>query len=109
MAWIRQTPSAPETHECEPPTHVAVYGLPSSLLSPNAGTIEHRETVVDGAHGDLWRCDTCQQLWRVGDACDSCDRHNLRGDHGTLLHTMAPAWRHATVWQRIRHRKRGRA
>jgi hypothetical protein len=104
MAWVRQTPSTPKAHECKPPRREAVYEVPLSVRGSD--THVHRETVVDGAHGDLWRCDTCQQLWRVGDACDSCDRHNLRGDHGTLLHTSIPAWRHATVWQRIRYRRK---
>lgn len=100
MTWVRKTPTeAP--HACATPTYEAVYQFPL-LMGEGPGT-EHRETVPDGSLGDLWRCDECNRLWRVGLVCDLCDRH---GDypHGGM-HATGYRWRPARWWQRIAHHR----
>jgi hypothetical protein len=72
MAWVRRTPPDPP-HTCKPPGSVHNYGGHPA-----------------GSRGDLWRCDTCGTLWRIG-----YDR-DITG----------LTWLHATVWQRIRYRRK---
>lgn len=59
-----------------------------------------------GADGDLYRCDWCGVLWRLGDACDACEAYG-RGHHRGQCE-VGSAWRPATLWQRIRYRRLGR-
>jgi hypothetical protein len=54
--------------------------------------------------GDLWRCDECPRLWRVGYACDRCE-HVDGKPHGAG-HAIGKAWRPATFWQRLRFPQR---
>jgi hypothetical protein len=60
-----------------------------------------------GQVGDLWRCDDCGVLWRVGLACDFCDHFGDNRSHPGG-HAVGSCWRPATLWQRIRYRKLGR-
>jgi hypothetical protein len=88
MTWVEHTD--PRTaHRCPVP-HEASLGSPA------------------GEHGDLWRCDDCGTLWRVGYACDICDRHRDDSPHFGG-HTIGLEWRPATWWQRIRRWRSGRA
>lgn len=85
MPWVHR---APVQHGCQRPriAHDGSFDPPP-------------EVCLD----DLWRCDECGKLWRVGLACDQCD---LRGDHHHRgLHVVGVAWRPATFWQRICYRK----
>lgn len=59
---------------------------------------------ASGRLGDLWRCDDCRKLWRVGRICDNCDFYGVHRGGGQ--HAVGLAWRPATVWQRIRNRRR---
>ena len=52
--------------------------------------------------GDLWRC-CCGRLWRVGRACDWCDRSGLHAHGGT--HIVGMRWRPGTWWQQVKHRR----
>jgi hypothetical protein len=53
--------------------------------------------------GDLWVCDVCTRLWRIGNACPVCDRG---GRHHAVGQCIAGfTWRRATRRQRWRHRK----
>lgn len=97
--WVRRS-SPGSGHECAPPMHEVTYRLPSGLLKPGVPDGTATCTEVDGALGDLWRCD-CRKLWRVGDACDLCDIG--RDYHGGLC-TVGRRWRPATWWQRLRYR-----
>jgi hypothetical protein len=74
VTWVRrQQPK----HECAPPV--------------NEGDIPGIRAA--GSIGDLWRCDTCQKLWRVADANE--------GQRGRV--TLGSKWMPATRRQRIRH------
>jgi hypothetical protein len=75
--WVRRTER--ERHECARPS-------------------------VTGQYGDLWRC-RCGRLWRVGRACAICDERGAPWPHGGQC-TLGAKWRHATWWQRLRHRRR---
>jgi len=104
MTWIRRQPPD-RSHRCEPPTREAIYRFPSMAVSADPPIVtEHREQVVDGALGDLWGCDDCGRLWRIGYACGACDRYGY-GRHGGG-HEVGERWRPATWWQRLRHRSR---
>ncbi|MEV7805032.1 hypothetical protein AB0O28_18985 [Microbispora sp. NPDC088329] len=84
MTWVRR--ADPGEHACRPPT-AATWGDPL------------------GRYGDLWRC-PCGTLWRIGDACDFCDRFGWGPHQGG--HAVGETWRPATLWQRIRHYRKGR-
>jgi hypothetical protein len=82
--------TAPEQHKCDVPMRETVWHPPGfgPLCYVTAIFPEATHLVPEGATGDLWRCDECRKLWRVGDACDM--------------------WRPAHVWQCIRYWRRGR-
>lgn len=61
-----------------------------------------KPNATGAALDDLWRCDECTQLWRVGYACDLCE-HVKGRPHGGV-EVIGYAWRPATFWQRLRHR-----
>lgn len=85
-----------------------VYQVPSMFVAPGPqAEMEHREAVPDGRMGDLWRC-PCGALWRIGDACDACDRFGEWRAHPGM-HALGVAWRPATLWQRIRFWRRGQS
>lgn len=82
MTWIRR--AKPPSHTCDVPNH---------SFGPN------------GSRGDLWRCDVCHDLWRIGLACDTCDRNG--GFEHPGVHQVGNTWRPATVWQRLRFYSHG--
>ena len=100
MTWIRKRTEP--VHKCEPPMHEAVYKFPSASLNPDAKAVEHREMIPTGSMDDLWRCDECNKLWRLGDACDICDTFG-RGRGGTHpgMCRYGLKWRGAFLSQRI--------
>lgn len=108
--WVRRAASATEQHKCEPPMKDAVYTVPATAIATGEKLAQVRwtERIVDGHHGELWRC-RCGQLWRVGVSCAACDRLPS-GQRGSCLrgrwHATSLCWRHATWWQRVRHRRR---
>lgn len=67
-----------------------MYQIGSDLLLKS---FQHTEIVPDGQVGDLWRCDDCGRLWRIG----SIDSLYPLGDR---------EWRPAWAWQRLMHRAR---
>lgn len=72
MTWVRRAePPAPPSHQCY-------------LPNPN-----------DAEVGDLFRCDTCRELWRVA---------VFREEGWTT--GIIRQWRPARWWQRLRHRDR---
>jgi hypothetical protein len=85
VTWVQRTDRR-AAHRCPVPRS-------GSLGSP------------DGDLGDLWRCDDCRTLWRIGDGCDTCDRYGPAPHPGT--HAVGQAWRPATWWQRLRHWRKG--
>lgn len=87
MSWVHKTPV--DTHECATPRSDGFLGC------------------VVGQYGDLWRCDDCGELWRVGYACDYCDRYGDNPHRG--VHAVGVMWRPATWWQRWRNRNKGRS
>lgn len=106
MTWIRRATSDP--HTCAPPMRESVHRLPSMSAVPQGdATVKFRLTRPDGEIGDLWRC-PCGALWRIGHACDACDWVGEWPAHDGG-HAIGVTWRPATLWQRIRYRKRGRA
>lgn len=110
MTWVRRTESIPAGHVCPAPTRLATMTLPTSLCPPGQSKVlTLPATVVDGAYGDLWRCDECGRLWRVGADCDRCDRA-VRERWGSCVpgryHFVGLQWRPAYWWQRLRYRQR---
>ncbi|MFB9880973.1 hypothetical protein ACFFMN_23870 [Planobispora siamensis] len=79
--------------------------MPRSLMEPNSPDVDFTTTEVDGDVGDVWRCE-CSRLWRVADACDTCDANGGKPHWG--LHVMGETWRRARLWQRLRLFRRGR-
>ena len=53
----------------------------------------------EGTRDDLWRCDDCGKLWRLGSACDACETY--RGTPHAGQHSVGYGWRTATLWQRL--------
>lgn len=86
MTWIRQTDPR-RAHTCSPPQSEPPFGRPH------------------GAYGDLWRCDDCRTLWRIGHACQVCDRYGEALPHRGG-HAVGNAWHPATLWQRLANKKR---
>lgn len=90
----------------------AVYRFPSMAITsdPTPVVTEHREQVVDGQRGDLWRC-PCGHLWVIAECSQFCARGP--GYHGALAHpagvTTSRQWLHAPWWQRFRYRREGRS
>ncbi|GAA3550655.1 hypothetical protein GCM10022419_033650 [Nonomuraea rosea] len=87
MTWVKRAEKP--AHTCKPPS------LGGYTLTP------------EGQHGDLWRCDDCAKLWRIGYACGLCDWLGDLWAHDGQ-HITGTAWRRASRWQEIRYRKRGR-
>ncbi|RCG31920.1 hypothetical protein DQ384_05085 [Sphaerisporangium album] len=83
MTWVRR--ATPQSHRCK---------------APNDG---HRGNPT-GQSGDLWRCDECHALWRIGHACDACDRYSTPHPGA---HAVGLAWRPARWWQRLRYHRTG--
>lgn len=105
MTWIRKVRSGPD-HRCGLPAREVVHELPSMSARPpttaaETRPLEFRFKEPDGRIGDLWRCDTCRALWRIGDACDVCDRHGGWRPPHLGGHALGIAWRPATLWQRL--------
>lgn len=99
MTWLRRATANP--HECPLPMRPEVITVTASL-NPRAVASPVTLTVIDGRHGDLWRCDDCSKTWRVGLACGVCDAYGPRphgGQHGVGL-----TWRRASWWQARRNR-----
>jgi hypothetical protein len=79
MTWVR---CQPKRHVCKPPM----------------GSFD-----AAGQLGDLWRCDDCGELWRVGLSCGACDRGAVPPHPGQ--HMTGRSWWPATFWQRIKNRR----
>jgi hypothetical protein len=108
MSWVRRTEDAAPAHVCEPPMREVVYTLPAMPPPPKgwqgnepSKPSKMRATEIDGKQGDLWRCDDCDRLWRIGLHCTVCTRGYSH--YGRCGRTVA--WLPATLWQRLRHRK----
>lgn len=87
MGWVRQA-SAEERHACDLPTR---------------GFTFHPA----GQPCDLYRCDECKKLWRIGKACDICDAY---GGHSGVRGScqVGVKWRPATLGQRLKNWRKGR-
>jgi hypothetical protein len=91
MTWVRQASDVfDKQHECVCP--VRDQGTVLTVTRPA------------GEFGDLWRCDDCGRLWRLGNDCDTCDPappggNCRRGGH----HPQGLKWRPATLFQRLTH------
>ena len=93
MSWVSRT-TAPE-HTCEPPMRQRLVTIPSASMTPGVQTKPlMMPPEPDGLRDDLWRCDDCGQLWRIGDPDLMVGGYAAGG----------PVWRPATLWQRLRHR-----
>jgi len=97
----REQPS----HTCEPPMQEVVFRLPPPPPPPaglqgNPQPTPHSAPLVrpDGDVGDLWRCDDCGRLWRVG------VEPPPRGGYSPRWEVWLPAY----WWQRLRYRNAGR-
>lgn len=93
VGWIRRQTDeeyAQQRHECEMPVREEVRTGAIRILKPRF--------VPDGLVGDLWRCPSCCQLWRIGYLCVDCDRN--RGHDCDL---SGREWHKARWWQRIRY------
>jgi hypothetical protein len=96
-------PDSP-AHICAPPMRQVTYTLPAMHTAESGMRVTHHATEVNGRQGDLWRCDRCGRLWRVASACDACDWYGSRPHPGMC--TLGLVWRPATLWQRLRYRRR---
>jgi hypothetical protein len=85
MTWVYRAERA--EHRCAPPRYDGYVPSPMGRL------------------GDLWRCDVCGVLWRVGRACGICDR-GFRHVNGQCA--VGLMWRLASWWQRWRFRRVGK-
>lgn len=106
--WVKRTVPTPPPHQCETPIRVAQFKIPT-IMGRNEVAI-HTEQVPDGEFGDLWQCDVCGELWRIGNACDLCDPNhpnNPRWHPGRLHGWARTAWRPAT-WRQRRRLKKGK-
>ncbi len=105
MGWVYGAEQP--VHTCRPPMRTVSVSPPSTSLNPASQppppTNLYDFTIVDGAHGDLWRCDGCRKLWRIGLACDYCDAHQ-RDVYHRGSHAVGYRWRPATLWQRFTYR-----
>lgn len=93
MTWVQRAADRPVGHRCEPPFKPGP--------DPNWPTLFSRPI---GHLGDLWRCDDCRKLWRIGRACGWCDHYGDRPHRGG--HEVGETWRPATLWQRIKYRRK---
>ena len=99
MTWVKR--AEPPEHRCEPPMGEVFVQLPAIPGSAGKSTRVKNIDIPAGDRGDLWRCDTCRTLWRVGLRCDACEHYGPgRHDGGC---SPGRAWRPATLWQRWRH------
>jgi hypothetical protein len=99
MTWIRR--AAPPAHTCVPPMRERIVHVPSTSLTPRVQVVPMKPPPEpDGAQGDLWRCDDCGRLWRIGDVCDLCDAGR---DWHPGFCSAGSVWRPARWWQRVRH------
>jgi hypothetical protein len=89
--WVHQAAAPQLLPGCCPPPP----GLPGSQLGPTS-------KMPKGAFGDVWRCDDCRRLWRIGASCDACDSVGQTGGRCPRggAHPRATAWRPARLWQR---------
>jgi hypothetical protein len=94
MIWVRRA-DLTSVHRCQPPFKPGPDPAWPTLFSTPVGL-----------RGDLWCCDDCGSLWRIGEDCDWCDRHGVRPHFGG--HAVGSRWRPATRWQRIKYRRLGR-
>lgn len=103
MTWVRRV-QAP-AHTCQPPTQEVFREVPTAWTGGKTG-VGFTETVVDGQLNDLWRCDECDQLWRVGAYCDVCDARRQNGGRCArgVYHPAGLKWRPARFLQRLRNR-----
>lgn len=103
MTWVsRKADKAPD-HACEPPMREVTYTFPSASLNPDARPTPDSFETPAGHLGDLWRCDECAALWRIGRACDVCEAYGP-DQHRSGQCRVGMAWRPASWWQRWRHR-----
>lgn len=110
MSWVRQKSVRPlDSHQCKPPTRERALGVAGFADAHSKdGEPVRTDHVPNGEFGDLWRCDRCQRLWRIGNACDWCDPkppgtlQSSQGNHPGVVHEPGKtAWRRATWWQRL--------
>jgi hypothetical protein len=90
MGWEHRV-AVPE-HRCEPPYLPSPVDLPPLLRDPA------------GRRGEQWRCEVCDQLWRVGARCALCDRAAHPLVHGGQ-HTVGMAWRQVHESRQARKRR----
>lgn len=108
MSWVRRTGPPPTQHQCVPPMRTVTTTLPPFPTSGGKPFV-WSEDVPAGRFGDLWRCDACGELWRVGNGCDVCDPRSPSSQCGRGgYHPGSVEWRPALWWQRLIHRKRDR-
>ena len=106
MTWVRRAEKPTPAHRCVPPTVGTFVTVPPPPPSPSGfgGGGEPQRVkfgdVPGGGWGDLWRCDDCGELWRVGSGCDRCDPGLPSGRCGLPLQ-----WRPATWRQKRRFRR----
>lgn len=89
MSWVRRR-DAEQRHVCAVP-----------VMTDSTG-----HTYPAGRRHDLWRCDECRKLWRIGTRCDQCDPSDGRATH-LGQHAVGDKWRPARPGQRIRYWRKG--
>jgi hypothetical protein len=100
VSWVRRTERPVPAHACAAPTVEWFVTLPAPPPLPSGvggGGKPHRVKFrdrPDGERNDLWRCDDCGRLWRIGEP----DRPAGGYVGGGL------EWMPATWWQRWRNR-----
>jgi hypothetical protein len=74
--------------------------------APSGPSLTFATQLPDGRIGDLWRCDHCRRLWRIGEACDLCDYRRRVIEHAGA-HAVGLAWRAARPFDHVRAWRRG--
>ena len=88
MSWIRrhrQAVAGATGCECRPP-RTSVPAIPPHSALPNPRP--------DGLYGDLWQCDDCGTVWRIGVAASADGRR------------LEIAWVRASILTQWRYRRR---
>lgn len=99
MAWAHRFKTPPPPHVCKPPMEREALPYCGILTSKLTGE-------AYGRVGDLWRCDGCRKLWRIGLLCKGCDQEGRATECPNGI--SGSWWYSATTWQRIRYIRRGR-
>ncbi len=104
MTWVRRAEPV-EQCRCNPPMRDLIAAVPRNPYGREKTQL-NLGPVPDGHPGDLWRCDTCHQLWHLRVPQPQYQPEKL--NRGAHVSRPRPEWQPASWWQRWRYRHTGR-